>query len=68
MSVMPACFKCITDPTMYLSNCTLKYVAKYKYLGVIICDNMKDDNEIVKQCRNLYARGNTVIRNFRKCS
>ena len=68
MSVKPAYFKSITDPTMYLSNCTLKYVAKYKYLGVIICDTMKDDDEIGKQCRNLYARGNTVIRNFKNCS
>ena len=39
-----------------------------KYLCVTISYDSKDDWEIAKQCRNIYARGNTVISNIRNCS
>ena len=68
MLVKPKCLKSTIAPPMLLSNNVLKYVSSQKYLGVTISNDSKDDCEIAKQCRNLYARGNTVISNFRNCS
>ena len=39
-----------------------------KYLGVILTDNLQDDEEIMKQTRNLYAHGNVLLRKFGLCS
>ena len=68
MCIKPVCLKVVIEPRLVLSNNVLKYVSSYKYLGITICNDKKDDVEIAKQCRNLYARGNTVIRNFKQCS
>ncbi|KAK2192621.1 hypothetical protein NP493_26g07049 [Ridgeia piscesae] len=42
----------------------LAYVKEAKYLGVIICNDLKDDRDILRQLRNLYARSNGIIRKF----
>ena len=39
-----------------------------KYLGVNISDVSKDDKDISNQMRNLYSRGNCIIKHFRNCS
>ena len=41
---------------------------QYKYLGHIICNNLKDDKDIARQCRKLYAQGNMLVRKFYMCS
>ena len=33
-----------------------------KYLGVIISNNLKDDEDILRHLRNVYARSNSIIR------
>ena len=45
----------------------LELVREFKYLGVILCSDMADDAEMKKRTRGLYATGNTIISNFRKC-
>ena len=37
---------------------------KVKYLGHIITDDGMDDQDILRQCRQLYAQGNTLARIF----
>ena len=34
----------------------LAYVKEAKYLGVIICNDLKDDGDILRHLRNFYAR------------
>ena len=51
-----------------LSGNNLKHVVNHKYLGVQLTANYKDDTDIRQQCRNVYSRGNMLIRNFKTCS
>ena len=39
-----------------------------KYLGHYICEDLKDDIDINRQCRQIYAQGNLLIRKFGMCS
>ena len=46
----------------------LAYVKEAKYLGVIICNDLKDDGDILRHLRNLFARSNSIIRKCHHCS
>ena len=46
----------------------LAYVKEAKYLGVIICNDLKDDGDILRHLRNFYDRSNSIIRTFHHCS
>ena len=46
----------------------LAYVKEAKYLGVIICNDLKDDGAILRHLRNFYARSNSIIRKIHHCS
>ena len=35
-----------------------------KYLGHFISNTLRDDKDILRQRRQLYARGNTLLRKF----
>ena len=39
-----------------------------RYLGHIICNSGKDDKDIMRQCQQLYARGNALFRKCHMCS
>ena len=41
---------------------------KVKYLRHIICNDMSDDDVMMRQRRQLYAQGNVLLRRFRMCS
>ena len=41
---------------------------KVKYLGHIICNDMSDDDDMMRQRRQLYAQGNVLSRHFHMCS
>ena len=41
---------------------------KVKYLGHIICNDMSDDDDMMRQRRQLYAQGNVLSRRFHMCS
>ena len=68
MFLRPKCFKYSFAPCLRSSGSVLKCVSSHKYLGVYITTELKDDASIRYQCRNMYSRGNMIIRNFRTCS
>ena len=39
-----------------------------RYLGHILCNRGKDDKDITRQCQQLYARGNVLLRKVHMCS
>ncbi len=46
----------------------INVVNRVKYLGHIISDDCRDDHDIFRQCRQLYAQGNILARKFYMCS
>lgn len=47
---------------------SISQVSSVKYLGHYICEDLKDDTDINRQCRQIYAQGNTLARKFGMCS
>ena len=43
-------------------------MAEVKYLGHYIVDSLRDDKDLNRQCRNIYAGGNTLLRKFAMCT
>ena len=39
-----------------------------KYLGHFICSNLRDDADMMRQCRQLYAQANMLKKNFSMCT
>ena len=46
----------------------LKNENEVKYLGHFITSDGKDDKDINRACRQLYAQGNSLIRKFHMCT
>ena len=61
-------FKRVTLPDFSISNCIIKVLDNYKYLGHFFSDDITDDLDIQRQIRKTYAEGNALITNFRCCS
>ena len=59
-----AMFKHCSTPTFKLSNFVLKECVSFTYLGHVICNDCTDDLDIYRQCKSLYARGNSLTRAF----
>ena len=68
MCVKPSVMKDLYVPTFHLRHLNIKAVEKETYLGYIINADMSDDDHIAKEIRNIYARGNMLIRNFKHCT
>jgi hypothetical protein len=54
--------------SVYLNNECIKVVSSTKYLGHYLASDLSDDLDIKRQCRQLYAQGNSLIRKFHMCS
>ena len=67
MCVKPSVMKDLYVPTFHLGHLNIKAVEKETYLGYIINADMSDDDHISKEIRNIYARGNMLVRNFKHC-
>ena len=52
----------------YLNGNIIPVCSKYKYLGHIIQNTLKDDIDIERQRKKLYAQGNSIFRKFHMCS
>jgi hypothetical protein len=63
----PSRFK-LDLPPVFLNGQQLARSSKVKYLGVLLTENSRDDEELSRQKRNLYARCNLFFRKFKKCS
>ena len=57
----------LSCPSVYLNDEKLSYETNIKYLGVLINEKMKDDEDILRQVRLLYTRANSLIRFFARC-
>ncbi len=55
-------------PDFKLCDNILKICSEAKYLGHMFTDNAMDDDDIMRQRRKLYARGNMLVRKFHMCS
>ena len=55
-------------PTFNIGGRILKSCATYKYLGHMITESRSDSDDIYRQCRSIYAKGNSLVRTFYKCS
>ena len=65
MTILPRSSYIYTLPDIKLAGSKIKYVEQFKYLGHILTSNFRDDDDMIKEIRNLYARGNTIIKQFR---
>ena len=61
MVIKPRNLSDFSPPMLYLGGQSINYVEKFKYLGHIITI---DDLDIEKEVKNLYIRGNTIVRKF----
>ena len=59
--------KNVYPPLYTLNGEVIKEVDSVRYLGHIISSNGKDDKDIMRQCQQLYARGNVLLRKFHMC-
>jgi len=44
------------------------FVNRFKYLGHIVTDSLSDDDDILREVKNLFVCTNTLLRKFHKCS
>ena len=68
MCIRPRGMKDLYFPKLYLLNEPVKVVTCEKYLGAFISDTLCDDDDLYRQMKCIYARGNILIRNFKQCS
>ena len=54
-------------PSFGMNGESINEVPFVKYLGHVISADMKDDLDIMRQCRQLYAQGNALARRFHMC-
>ena len=57
----------LCSPHVHINNVPLVYVDSIKYLGFTFSINHKDDDDMLRQMRTLYARSNRIIRIFHNC-
>ncbi|XP_061719310.1 uncharacterized protein LOC133526635 [Cydia pomonella] len=55
-------------PEVKLNGEKLRIVQRFKYLGHILTDDMRDDSDIERERRALAVRGNMIARRFAGCS
>ena len=51
-----------------LDDMVLSKVSSYKYLGHVICEDFKNDEDFAREYRKMYAQGNSLIRKFYMCN
>ena len=66
--IVPKQFGMLHVPDVQLNGTNLCWVDSYKYLGIFIDSSFKDDHDIRRQIRAMYARGNMLVSKFRKCT
>ena len=61
-------FRKCAIPVFRIGDRVLEECVSYKYLGCFITNTLNDDRDIDRQCRYFYAKGNSLVRKFYKCS
>ena len=62
----PSVMKDLYAPAFHLGHLKIKLADEETYLECIINTDISNDH-IIKEIRNICARGNTLIRNFKHC-
>ena len=60
--------KDVSLPCISVNGEPLSYSNSVKYLGHVLTSDLSDDADIARQCRQLYAQGNILLRKFHMCS
>lgn len=68
MCFRPKSMQKLVVPVIPLNDKGLEFISQHKYLGMYINDDLSDDIDIKRHARNLYARGNMLVKSFKKCS
>ena len=68
MVIKPKVFSKLYVPVFKLAGIDIEFTDNVTYLGYILTDNMDDGSAMKKEARNIYIRGNTLIRNFKHCT
>ena len=55
-------------PNIYFNNNKVEYVEKVIHLSVFICNDLKDDEDMLRHLHSFYAKSNSIIRKFHNCS
>ena len=55
---------CLPSPSFAVNDTVIGEVAKVKYIGHVIANDMTDDADMMRQRRQLYALGNVLSRRF----
>ena len=63
----PKSFK-LSFTKLYINTAPIPYTDSLKYLGIIFTSSHKDDSDMLRQMRMLYARSNRLVRLFHSCS
>ena len=58
----------VPSPSFAVNDIAIGEVAKVKYLGHVITNDMTDDADMMRQRHQLYALGNVLSRRFHMCS
>ena len=58
----------VTIPPFCIGGSCIPETDTVKYLGHFICNTMRDDTDILRQMRQLYARANVLARKFYMCT
>ena len=64
----PVGIKISPNMHVYMNDKLLKVDVKCRYLGHIMCNDLKDNEDIKRQLRSFYGKSNMVLRTFGKCS
>ena len=54
----------VVCPSFIVNGDVIPESEKVKYLGHIICSDLSDDEDMMRQRRHLYAQGNAISRSF----
>ena len=55
-------------PCFGINNMELKFVDNFKYLGHIISNDERDDQDVLREVRGLFTRTDILVRKFKMCS
>ena len=55
-------------PSFIVNGDVIPVSDKVKYLGHIICSDLSDDEDMMRQMCYLYVQGNVISRSFHMCS
>ncbi|XP_026325415.1 uncharacterized protein LOC113234330 [Hyposmocoma kahamanoa] len=61
-------FNPVNVPSVVLAGTALRVVDRFKYLGHMLTDELKDDLDVERERRALAVRSNVLTRRFARCS